>query len=87
MPRKNIQAGQSYTLDSELGILKGIKSGLKEIYIEDQKGVTVAVTINSDKSFITFLSEGVYKIWDNKGNVLKSGISIEKGKIVDLGSF
>jgi len=86
---ENIQAGQSYTLDTERGILKGIKSGMNagdEIYVIGQ-GDTVIAEINSDGSFMISLPEGTYEINNNVGTILKSGISIEKGKVIDLGSF
>lgn len=86
---KSVQAGQSYTLDTERGILKGIKNGMNagdEIYIIGQEN-TVIADINSDGSFMISLPEGTYKINNNVGTILKSGISIEKGKVIDLGSF
>ena len=86
---ENIQDGQSYTFNTERGILKGIKTGMSagdEIYIIGQSN-TVIAEINSDGSFMISLPEGTYEINNNVGTILKSGISIEKGKVIDLGSL
>ncbi len=86
-----IDKNKNYSLNSEMGIMKGIlnnKSSGNKLYIvrEGNRG-TVIADINPDGSFMIPLSEGIYEINARGGHILKQGIKVRKGKVTDLGSL
>jgi hypothetical protein len=85
-----IDSNKVYTLNTEMGILKGKVSNLdssNKIYITKRSGNTVIAEVNPDGSFMIALPEGVYEIDARGGHILHQGVRVEKGQITNLGSF
>ncbi|MGM0446547.1 MAG: hypothetical protein ACQEQH_09060, partial [Bacillota bacterium] len=84
-----IEKNQNYTIESEMGIIKGKVSNLDSnelrIQLEDRKDI-IMTDINPDGSFMVALPAGFYQIAD-RANILKSNIAVKKGEVTDLGSF
>jgi len=85
-----IEESKNYTLDTEMGIIKGTVTNLgshRDIYIYNVAGDTVIANVNADGSFMISLPEGSYSIDAQGGHPLKRNVIVEKGEVTDLGSF
>lgn len=86
-----IGQNKNYTLDTEVGVLKGTVNNLgsnRSIYIT-KKGtnITCIADVNADNSFMILISEGTYEITNSTGHILRNNVVIRKGEITDLGTF
>ena len=86
-----VEQNQHYVLDSEYGVLKGTltnRGSLIEVYAyRGADGYTVAVALDANDSFMIALPAGTYSLYTHTGATLRDSIRIEKGRIIDLGSF
>jgi hypothetical protein len=87
-----IEGSKSYTLETEMGVIKGVVNNLgsyRKIYITRSGSATdtVIANVNDDGSFILPRPEGSYTIDAQGGYTLKSNVTVEKGKVTDLGIF
>ncbi|MBV1757367.1 MAG: S-layer homology domain-containing protein [Dethiosulfatibacter sp.] len=90
MIKKDLVSGQSYSLQSEMGIITGVTnlSAGSEIYIIDiGTGDTVIADIGANGRFMITLPPGNYEINGAGGHVMKASFMVEKGKINDTGSI
>ncbi|OPL09662.1 MAG: hypothetical protein AVO33_06535 [delta proteobacterium ML8_F1] len=83
--------GNSYTRDSDRGILKGVLSnpgeGVAIAVYELGNKETVLADVNPDGSFLVPLDAGNYDVMIMGGALLKQGITLEKGTVLDLGNL
>lgn len=88
---KQIDKNKTYTLDTEMGIIKGVVSNLgshRNLYIHNGtvKGTFIA-NVKKDGSFMIAVPEDNYEINAQGGHILKQNVSVKKGKVIDLGKF
>lgn len=89
--QKNFTARNTYTLSSEMGILTGIPSRIgpnADLYPTVMgTNDTVIARTNGEGRFMTALPPGRYVLYNGAGATLKSNITIEKGRVTELGAF
>lgn len=85
-----IDKNKTYTLDTEMGIIKGMVSNLgshRDLYIYSSVKGTFITDVNEDGSFMIAVPVGNYEVNAQGGHILKQNVKVEKGKITDLGTF
>ncbi len=87
-----VDPNNNYTLDTEMGIVKGVVNNLgshSEIYLVRHDGMhtTSIANVKEDGSFIIPLREGNYEINAAGGHIINPNVKVEKGKVTDLGTF
>jgi hypothetical protein len=90
MIKKNLVSEQSYSLQSEMGIITGVTnlSAGSEIYIiAIGTGDTVIANIGANGRFMIALPPGNYEINGAGGHVMKASFMVEKGKVNDTGNI
>ncbi|HBH13537.1 MAG TPA: hypothetical protein DDX29_10565 [Clostridiales bacterium] len=90
MIKLDLASGQSYSLQSEMGIITGVTnlSAGSEIYIISiETGNTVIANIGTNGRFMITLPPGSYEINGAGGYVMKASFMVEKGKVNDTGNI
>ena len=88
--------GQTYTLDNNKGILKGVMAGVspgKTVMVippnfrHNPDAWTLQAEIQSDGSFTLALAPNTYELFIvGSSNPSKTGISIKSGQVTDIGT-
>jgi hypothetical protein len=87
---RDYNAGNSYTIPSELGVITGVHDRPlgTEIYMVSKSGqFTQIADIGSNGRFMITLPPGQYWIGNSVGTILKDNITIQAGSVSDLGAF
>jgi len=89
--RLNVEIGeaQTYTLDTERGVVRGTASNVGSdgnLYAVGSDGTFIA-EINADGSFMIAVPAGRYSIGTHTGTVLIDGVSVTAGSVTDVGSL